>query len=129
MGVDLNAIGAGVRAGAPVLASVFALQIVLVLVADDPSDAWAVLLLALLLWAFARAGSAAARVHTARPLRHAAVAGLAVFALWLPLRLVIAVAGDSDNPFAGLGAGLALAVFVSLGAGLLAARRASEAAG
>lgn len=81
--MELSSIGAGVRAGAPVLAPVFALQILLVLVADDP----------------------------------------------LPLRLVIAVAGDSDNPFAGLGAGLALAVFVSLGAGLLAARRASDAAG
>lgn len=127
--MELSSIGAGVRAGAPVLAPVFALQILLVLVADDPSNAWAVLLLALLLWAFARAGGAAGRAHAARPLRHAAAAGLAVFAVWLPLRLVIAVAGDSDNPFAGLGAGLALAVFVSLGAGLLAARRASDAAG
>lgn len=123
MDVDLTAIFAGVRAGVPVLFAVFALQFALALVADDPSDAWAVPILGLLLWAFARAGAAAARRHRARPLTSAAGAGSAVFAVWIPLRVTIAIAGDSDNPFAGLGAGLALALLVSLAAGLLATRR------
>lgn len=124
--MDLNTVTAGLRAGLPYLLPVFALQLVLVVASDDPNDAWAVLLLALLLVAFGRAGAAAAR-HTSRAaLAHAAGAGVAVFLAWLPLRLLIAVVGDSDRPFGGLGAGLALGVLVSLGAGVVAMRQGAS---
>lgn len=122
-GIDWAGVGRAVRAGAPLLLPVLGLQMTLLAASDDPSDAWAVALLALLLAAFVQGGRTAAAEVPTRALRHAALAGVGLFVVWLPLRLVVAVAGESDRPFAGSGAGLALAVLASVAAAMVVVRR------
>lgn len=111
-------VGRAVLSAVPLLAVVLAVQVVLLLAADDPADAWAIVLILLLVIAFRRAGTSAAREAPDRPLSHAALAGLGAFMAWVPLRILIAIVGDSERPLGGIFVGLALAVLVSLIGGI-----------
>jgi len=111
-------IGRAVLGALPLLAVVLAFQVILLLAADDPADGWAIVLIVMLVIAFRRAGTSAAREATGRPLSHAALAGLGAFMAWVPLRILIAIVGDSERPLGGIFVGLALAVLVSLIGGI-----------
>lgn len=130
-GVNWAAVGRGVAAAIPWLIPVLVLQLVLLATSDDPSNAWGVVFLALLVIGFHQAGARAAlearAAGAARLLPSAALAGLGAFAVWLPLRILIGVFGDSDRPLAGLGAGLALAVLAGVIGGLSEARKVGKA--
>lgn len=117
------AVGRGVLAGVWLLAVVLVAQLILLIGSDDPSDAWAWILLALLLWGFARSGGRAARLAGERPITHGTLAALGLLVAWIPLRLIIGIAGDSDNPVAGIGAAIGLAALSGALAGVRELRR------
>jgi len=112
--IDRRAVTRGWLAGLPWLVVAVVLQIALIAASDDPSDAWAVALLGLLLVGFGRAGAVTASQVQHRVLTHGAVAAGTLLLTWIPVRLAVALVGDSDRPLAGLGAAIAVAVLAGM---------------
>ena len=85
--LDLGAIGRGALLGLAVVAPASLADLALSSV-KDVDEGWLVFtLFAVILGAFFLAGYKAATTAEGSPYTHGAVAGLAAFALWLPLRI------------------------------------------
>lgn len=99
---------------------------------DDTRDGWQPVLFLVVLLAYFSAGRHATRQAGHDPMRHGALAGLAAFAIWFALRLIVLAV--TRDPLAD-GAGPAIFGHLLFGAtfgmigGLFAAREQSREAG
>lgn len=116
-------VGAAVRAGFVWLVPLLVFQLALLAATDAPSALWGLVLLPLFFFAFARAGVVIGRRASDRPVSQGVVAGGLLFATWLPLRLLVAIVGNSAHPFGGVGAALGLSVLATMLTAVTTARR------
>lgn len=130
---DPRAVLRGAVVGLCIIAPASLVDLMLSAVDGLDDGVWVLALFAVILAAFTAAGYRAARIATGSPYSHGALAGLAAFGLWLPLRIVTrALVGeqllgrDGDSAVeiieAVAASGLFAMSFGILG-GLIAARR------
>ncbi len=85
---DGRAIGRGAVVGLCVIAPASIVDLVMSAFDGLDDGLWVLFLFAVILAAFAAAGYRGAQIATGSPYTHGALAGLAAFGLWLPLRIV-----------------------------------------
>ena len=96
--LDCNAVARGALLGLALVIPITIIGAVLDRSVDNFEDSgWRFLLALLLLAAFVPAGAYAARLVRDAPLTNGALAGLAAFLLWLPLRVLIWLARDEGQ--------------------------------